>query len=128
METRLDVVLTFPSEIDTDTNFKKLRKYFDSIESIENCFKIEFSCGDGKFFEDFYQWSENQEALICVVSDQELEKYDGVSSLDTPARLRSTKKILKVNKPYRFTVKYYPIPQHEVYCMNGKEVHRRWVG
>lgn len=128
METRLNVSLTFPSDIDTDISFKKLRKYFDSIESIESCFGVEFSCGDGKFFEDFYQWTESQQSLICVVSDEDLEKYDGVASLDTPARIRETKKMLKLNKAYRFTVKYYPISQHEAYCINGKEVHRRWVG
>lgn len=125
MKIKLDVTLNWPDKVQ---GYDKLRKYFDSVESIESCFKIQFSCGDEKYFNDFYYWSENQYALICAVSDEDLLKYNGVVCTSTPPRFADSKQIFNTNKDYRFTVKYYPTPQHEVYYINNKEVHRRWVG
>jgi len=125
MKTKLDVILNWPNKV---KGYDKLRKYFDSVESIESCFKIQFSCGDGKYFDDFYYWSDNQYALICSVSDEELLKYDGAVCTSTPPRFTDSKQIFDTDKDYRFTVKYHPIPQHETYYINNKEVYRRWVG
>jgi hypothetical protein len=113
METRLNVSLTFPSDIDTDTNFKKLRKYFDSIESIESCFGIEFSCGDGLYLSDI----EDDEVL--------LDKYDGEVCTDSMPRHQVDGIEFKPGKKYRFTIKYLETDEALVFYLNDKETFRK---
>ena len=123
MKIKLQVTITFPS-VD-DTNYIKLWEYFGSAEAIEQAFDFEFSCGDGKFMSDFWQWSESKEALICTVSDEELENYDGNVCLTTPPRFFETKKLLSVDKPHKFVVKCSDKTEEEVFFLNGKEISRR---
>jgi len=127
MDIRLHEVLKFPSDIDNDEGFAALLKYFGSVEYIEHAFGLEFSCGDGKFFGDFWQWSENKDALKAVVSCEEMKKYDGVASLATPARFYKTKELLKPDIYYSFVVRYYPKSEEAAYLLNGKQMNREWV-
>lgn len=125
METKVQAVITFPADVDTDPDYIKLWKYFGSVEFIEQAYKIEFSCGDGRFLSDFYYWSENEEALICTVTDEELNKYDGNVCLKTPPRFRETKKLLNIGKPYTFVVKCSDKTEEEIFYLNSKETSRR---
>lgn len=127
MDTKLDIYLCFPVDEYTEPEFAKLVKYCGSVEDVEHNFGIEFSCGDGKFFSDFWQWNENKTALKAVVSCEEMKKYDGVASLETPARFHETKELLKPNKYYSFVVKYSPKSEEESYLLNGKQMNREWV-
>ena len=115
MTTQVDVYLKFPSDEWDEEQFNKLHKACGSVEHIERAFEIEFSCGDGKYLND-------------DLTDEELEKYDGNVSLDFPPRFVDTNEPLKVNKPYRFTIKYSEKTEEAVYYINGKEVSREWVG
>ena len=128
MTTQVDVYLKFPSDAWDEVQYNKLRQACGSVEQIERGFEIEFSCGDGKYIEDFYQWSDNEQAIRTTVTDEELEKYDGNVSLDFPPRFVATKEPLKTNKPYRFTIKYSEKTEEVVYYINGKEISREWVG
>ena len=115
MTTQLDIYLRFPANDWEEEQYNKLRKACGSIESIEQAFGIEFSCGDGKYLND-------------ELTDEELEKYDGNVSLDFPPRFAETLEPLKTNKPYRFTIKYSEKTEEAVYYLNSKEVYRKWVG
>lgn len=126
--TQVDVYLRFPANDWTEQQFDKLAKYFSGVEDIENSFEIEFSCGEGKYIEDFYQWSDNEEALVCTITDEELERLDGNVCLQHPPRFRETNEPLKLNKDYRFTVKYNDRTEEAVFYLNSKEVNRKWIG
>lgn len=126
----VDIYISFPSE--RDWAYNKLRKHFDCVEDVEKAFGIEFSCGDGKFLSDFYQWTTNNEGLKCVVSDEDLLKYDGNVCLKTPPRLNAltpsdTIKQLKANKDYRFTIKYFEKTGEEVYYINKQKRSQKLV-
>lgn len=133
MNTVLDVYLSFPADAETDRSYDKLHKYLGSVEAIEEAFNLEFSCGDGKFLSDLWEWSENGEGLSATVADEELEKYDGNVCLQTPPRLRVIKmsmrpEQMKADKDYRFTIKYFEKVEEAVFYLNSKERGRKWVG
>jgi hypothetical protein len=128
MTTQVDVYLRFPADVWEEVQYNKLHKACGSVEHIEQAFGIEFSCGEGKYLEDFYQWSDNEEALVCTVTDEELERLDGNVSLKEPPRFAESKELFELNKPYRFTIKYSEKAEESVFYLNGKEVSRKWVG
>jgi len=126
----LDIYISFPAE--SEWSFNKLRKHFDCVEAIEEAFRIEFSCGDGKFASDFFEFSELGDSLVATVTDEELLKYDGQVCLETPPRLlpikmSMVKEQMIPNKDYRFTIKYFPKFEEEVYYINRKERGRKRV-
>lgn len=132
MDIKLDLNLIFPV-VFGQTSFDKLVKYCGSVEDVEQNFEIEFSCGDGKYFSDFWKWTEGGKGLYAAEPDEELEKYDGRVCTDTPPRLNSIKmsqvvEQLKAHTIYRFTVKYYPKNEEEVFYINSRERSRRFVG
>lgn len=117
METHFDAYMKFPatSEYDLGT-FDRLRKLLGSVEDIEQSFAIEFSCGNGKYLSD-------------LNTKEELEKYDGNVCLLTPPRLNVIKmsmlpERMKAGKDYRFTVKYSPKTEQQIFYINGKERNR----
>jgi hypothetical protein len=117
METHFDAYINFPatSEYDLGT-FDRLRKLLGSVEDIECSFAIEFSCGDGKY-------------LFDLNTKEEIEKYDGNVCLLTPPRLNVIKmsqipEQMKAGKDYRFTVKYSPKTEQQIFYINGKERNR----
>lgn len=132
MDIKLDLNLIFPV-VFGQTTFDKLVKYCGSVEDVEQNFQIEFSCGDGKYFSDFWKWTEGDEGLHAVGSDEDLEKYDGKVCLIAPPRLNIIKmsmvlEPMKAHTIYRFVVKYYPKKEEEVYYINSRERSRRFVG
>jgi hypothetical protein len=131
MEIKLDISLNFP--LDAERGYERLVKYCGSVEDLERNFQIEFSCGDGRYMSDLWRWSENGDGLQATVSDEELEQYDGNICVITPPRLNAIKmsmmpEQMKAGKNYRFTIKYFPKVEEEVYYINGKERSRKWVG
>ena len=119
MEIKLDICLNFPLDAYAEKDYERLVKHCGSVEDLEKNFQIEFSCGDGKYMSD--------------VSDEELEQYDGNICVITPPRLNAIKmsmmpEQMKAGKNYRFTIKYFPKAEEEVYFINGKERTRKWVG
>ena len=128
METQFDAFMSFPADEYTEQTFDRLFDLLQRpIEGLEDDFDIDFSCGDGKFFTDFWKWTENGEALIACASCEEMEKYDGKICLKSPPRFRDTKELFKTNKDYRFTVKTYGEDGNEEvrFYINGKERSRR---
>jgi hypothetical protein len=115
MTTQIDVYLKFPADAWYESKFDELARACGSVEHIERGFEIEFSCGDGKYLQD-------------DLSDEELEKYDGEVCLQSPPRFVDTNKPMKLNKPYRFTIKYSEKTEEAVYYINSKEISREWVG
>jgi len=116
METHFDAYMKFPatSEYDLGT-FDRLHKLLGSVEDIESSFAIEFSCGDGKY--------------MSLLATEEVEKYDGKVCLLTPPRLHTIKmsmlpEQMKANKEYRFTIKYKPKTEEQIFYINGKERNR----
>jgi hypothetical protein len=136
-ETKLDLYLSFPIQPHQEQDYVKLVKYCDGADGVEVNFGIEFSCGDGKYFSDFWKWTEGG-ALVAnwpdtPEADEEVYKYDGIVCTKTPPRLNANKmsmvtEQMKANKGYRFTVKYFPKVEQEVYYINGKERGKKWVG
>lgn len=117
METHFDAFMNFPatSEYALGT-FDRLHKLLGSVEEIECSFAIEFSCGDGKYLSD-------------LNTKEEIEKYDGKVCLRTPPRFHSIKmsmlpEQMKANKEYRFTIKYKPKTEEQIFYINGKERNR----
>ena len=117
MDTHFDAYMNFPatSEYDLGT-FDRLRKLLGSVEDFECSFAIEFSCGDGKYLSD-------------LDTKEEIEKYDGNVCLLTPPRLNVIKmsmlpEQMKAGKDYRFTVKYSPKTEQQIFYINGKERNR----
>jgi len=106
MTTQVDVYLRFPADDWDEEQYIRLNKACGSVERIEQAFGIEFSCGEGKYIEDFYQWSDDEDALVCTITDEELDRLDGNVSLEDPPRFSESKRAFKLNKPYRFTIKY----------------------
>jgi hypothetical protein len=114
MVTHLDEYMDFPATSDYDLRaFDSLQQFLGSIEEIECSFAIEFSCGDGKYLSDLY-------------THEELEKYDGKVCLHTPPRLNAIEvsqspKQMLAGKKYRFTVKYSPKTEEQIFCINSKK-------
>jgi hypothetical protein len=133
----LDFYLSFPIQPHQEASYDRLVKYCGSAEDVELNFKMEFSCGDGKYFSDFWKWTEGG-ALVAnwpdtPEGDEEVYKYDGQVCTNTPPRLNATKmsmvpEQMVVNKGYRFTIKYFRKVGEEVYYISGKERGRKWVG
>lgn len=115
MTTQLDIYLKFPADDWDEVQYSKLHKACGSVEHVELNFGIEFSCGEGKYLND-------------ELTDEELEKYDGNVCLDSPPRFSESKELFKLNKPYRFTIKYSEKTEEAVFYLNSKEVSREWVG
>lgn len=115
MKTVLDVCISFPlkENEDCEGGLKELYKFCGTIEDIEKCFDVEFSCGDGKYLSEI----EDDEA--------ELEKYDGNVCTLTPPIERRDGKELKANVPHNFVVKYSEQDEQMVFFLNGKETFRK---
>lgn len=132
METQIDVYLKFPLDEEKDKeieeDFGKLRKFCGSVEDMEEAFDIDFSCGDGKYLSDLWEWSESGDSLKAAVADEELEKYDGNVCTLFPPRRREDRKELATNKWHRFTAKYSEKREELVFFLNNKETFRKWVG
>jgi len=132
MEIKLDICLNFPLDAYAEKDYERLVKYCGSVEDVERNFEIEFSCGDGKYMSDLWKWTdENKNGLQATISDEELEQYDGNVCTITPPRLNVIKmsmvpEQMKAGKNYRFTIKYFPKVEEEVYYINGKERSRKW--
>jgi hypothetical protein len=112
----LDEYIEFPSDIHNCKAFERLCSFFDCVEGAEIAFRLEFSCGDGKYLSDI----EN--------NTSELSKYDGLVSLEYPARLNPVKmsQVQEVLKnTARFTIKHYPSAKEVVFYVNGKERSRK---
>lgn len=92
---------------------KELVRYTGQFaDGIEDLFKIEFSCGDGKFLNDLSgPWLKGE------VSDEEFRKYDGEVDLSSPIRDPDSGKLL-----YRATFKivWNDKTDEESYFLNGK--------
>jgi hypothetical protein len=137
MEIKLNISLNFPLDAHAEKDYERLVKYCGSVEDVERNFEIEFSCGDGKYFNDFWKWTEGG-ALVAnwpatPEANEEVFNYDGKVCLLTPPRLNAIKmsmvpEQMKAGKNYRFTIKYSPKVEQEVYYINGKERSRKWVG
>lgn len=128
METKADIYLSFPLPTWQEEDFERLFQYCGAVEQVEEDFNIEFSCGDGKYLSDLWEWSESGDSLKAAVADEELEKYDGNVCTDTPPRDKEDKKVLAANKSHRFTIKYSEKDEELVFFLNRKETSRRWVG
>ena len=128
MEIVLDIYLSFPMPPHQEEDFTALYKACGSIEHIEEAFDIEFSCGDGKYLSDLWEWSESGDSLKAKVADEELEKYDGNVCTDTPPRERESGKKFKVDKDYRFTIKYSEAREELIFFLNSKKKFNQWVG
>ena len=124
---RLDVILSFPLSETNEKEYRKLHKYCDSVENFERNFNLELSCGDGLYFSDFYKWSESGEALRAIVTNEVLDKYDGAVCTKTPPRNKTTRVPLETGVSYRFSVKYFPRQEEDVFYLNGVEVGRKLV-
>lgn len=118
MNTTLDIYLSFPCGDDSD--FDELVKICGSIEHVEEFFDMEFSCGDGKYLSDLWSWSDNNQGLSANVSDEELDKYDGQTDLESLPRFRDTKQLFKTNKSYHFVAKYSEQNETVTFFLNGK--------
>lgn len=128
MEVVFDEYLKFPLPPYMEEDFTALHKACGSIEDIEENFDIEFSCGDGKYLSDFWEWIEMGDPLKDAAADKELEKYDGNVCTNHPPRHREEKKQFKVDKPYRFTIKYSEHREELVFSLNTKKISSKWVG
>lgn len=100
-----DEYLKFPLSSEHEQDFEELVTMVGSVEKLEECFGIEFSCGDGKYFSNLYSWSDNKEGLQASVTDDELLKYDGKVDLDFPPQFQEDQTPFVANRPYRFTIK-----------------------
>lgn len=125
MTTQLDIYLKFPADDWDEEQYNKLHKACGSVEQIEEAFGIEFSCGEGKYIQDFYQWSDTKQSLYATVTDEEIERLDGNVSLEEPPRFNENKEPFKLNKYYRFTIKYSEKNEEFVYYLNRKETFRK---
>lgn len=126
--TVLDIYLQFPLPPHQEEDYAELHKACGSVEDIEENFDIEFSCGDGKYLRDLWEWSESGDSLKAVAADEELEKYDGNVCTNHPPRHRENKKQFKVDKPYRFTIKYSEKNEELAFFLNSRETFSKWVG
>jgi hypothetical protein len=117
MVTHFDEYMNFPATSDYDLRtFDSLQQFLGSVEEIERSFATEFSCGDGKYLSD-------------LDTHEELEKYDGKVCLLTPPRLNAIEmsqspKQMLAGKNYRFTVKYSPKTEEQIFYINSKERNR----
>ena len=109
MYTIFDAYVAFPatSEYSLGT-LDRLVKLCESVEMLEQYFNIEFSCGDGKYYNDYWWWTESGSLLANYHTEQEyeeVEKYDGKVCFESVPRFRDTNKLFKADKDYNFTIK-----------------------
>lgn len=116
METVLDVYLSFPMPTHQEEDFTALYKACGSIEHIEEAFDIEFSCGDDLYLSDI----EDDDALV--------DRYDGEVCTNSVPREREDCKKFKVDKSYRFTIKYSEAREELAFFLNSKKKFSKWVG
>lgn len=116
MEVVLDIYLSFPMSPDQEEDFTALYKACGSIEHIEEAFDIEFSCGDNLYLSDI----EDDDTLV--------DGYDGEVCTNCAPRQREDGKKFKINKPYRFTIKYSEPKEELVFFLNSKKIFSKWVG
>ena len=133
MDTIFDAYVSFPatSEYNLGT-LDRLHKLLGAVEQVEIDFKIEFSCGDGKFYNDYWKWTEDGALIANYHTDEEYEevaKYDGNVCYLSPPRFVDTGEVFKLNKDYRFTVKNkeYGDDTECRFYINGRERSRRLV-
>jgi len=116
MEIVFDEYLSFPMPSHMEEDYAALHKACGSVEQIEEAFDIELSCGDNKYLSDIED------------DDEELAKYDGNACTDCVPRHRDGKKKFKVDKPYRFTIKYSEHREELVFFLNSRKTFSKWVG
>lgn len=130
MKSKLDVYLRFPIYPNSpmlDT-FEQVLKQFHCVEDFEASFGIDLSCGDGKFFDDFWKWTDSGDSLYAVESCETMEKYDGKICVQSLPRFKHTKQLLTLNKDYRFTVKYSKRKQQQVCLIDNKQTSKSKLG
>jgi hypothetical protein len=133
MDIKFDAIMSFPASQHSKDVFDRLAKYMGSVEDIERNFGVEFSCGDGKFLDELWQWSDNERCIKAVVTDEEMEKYEGNVCLESiprflPMKMSQVIEPLKAGKDYRFTIKYSRKTEEEIYYINSRERSRKWIG
>ena len=116
MEVVFDEYLKFPLPPHMEEDFTALHKACGSIEHIEEAFDIEFSCGDDLYLSDI----ENDDALV--------DRYDGEVCTNSAPRQRENGNKFKVDKPYRFTIKYSEPREELMFFLNSKKTFSKWVG
>jgi hypothetical protein len=133
MQTLFDAYISFPatSDYSLDT-IHRLQKLCESIENIEHYFGIEFSCGDGKFYNDYWNWTSDGSIVANYHSDEEYEevaKYDGQVCMESLPRFSDTKILLEPNKEYNFTVlSREDHSQHEItFYINGRKRYTKYI-
>jgi hypothetical protein len=120
LELHYEALLSFPVSKSSyyEWAHDQLVKLLGCVEAVEASFDIEFSCGDGKYFSDFSEYPKD---------DAEWTKYDGRVCLETPPRRGSDGDTLKKDKQYRFTVKYDPKHEEQIFYIDDKEINRKDV-
>lgn len=109
MKTLFDAYVSFPatSEYSLGT-LDRLVKLCESVEMVEQYFNIEFSCGDGKYYNDYYYWTEGGSLAANYHTEEDYEnvaKYDGKVCYESVPRFRDTKELFKADKDYNFSIK-----------------------
>ena len=89
-----------------------VHEFSPSIEEFEGKFKIDISCGDGKYLQEVDKaWSDGE------LDDDEFAKYDGNVDFNYPIRDRETNKL---HNKLRFTMKHDTKTDEYLYYINGK--------
>lgn len=109
METIFDAYVSFPatSEYSLGT-LDRIVKLCESVELLEQYFNIEFSCGDGKYYNDYWYWTEGGGLVANYHTEEEYDevaKYDGKVCFESVPRFRDTNELFKADKDYNFTIK-----------------------
>lgn len=119
MKTILDLRIKFSPEYDYSEEIDELISFCRCVESVENKFGIEISCGDGKFLNDLWsQWRLDRYSLETP-SYEEFAKYDGKVDWTYPPRDFETKKLLS-NRAHSFVVKMDK-DEYLHYYLDGKK-------
>lgn len=111
-----EIYIRFDETVNEDLFYSDIFSFFNNIESFEDSFNIEFSCGDGKYLSEIDDDS------------PDLEKYDGLIDLKYPPKDKETGKVLSSTKTYSFRVKRKPGIDEEYpelrecnFYLNGKK-------
>lgn len=119
MKTILDLRIKFSPEYDYSEEIDELIDFCRCVESVENKFGIEISCGDGKFLNDLWsQWKLDRYSLETP-SYKEFAKYDGKADWTYPPRDGETKELLS-NRAHSFVVKMDK-DEYLHYYLDGKK-------
>jgi hypothetical protein len=108
--TKVKIPLVFPTT-EKNPGLLHLIKVCGSVDMLEKCFGIEFSCGDGKYYLDFakpVRFIEKDGKVIDAVFDEEsIDKYDGKIDYSYVPRFYgfgARGERLKAGKSYTFEV------------------------